>query len=286
MAQRTTDALCGPSRGAGAASGYAASINTLIITGKWSGTPKLVGSAWPRKNKSTPLATLLASPFAATGCLLICVWKRVSVPIVETRNWSPKEASSDTEHGALKLKTIGAFTGLPPAAPGGWGSYFRGHRQRGTGCGSHPHGARGQVNEMLQCLCFGLSTGILMKQIFFRPSDLSWSALAVGGGQPATQQPEFAKWCFSILDVSERTVRQREGEREGKRRTTESDTQKRGEKVWELTKTNSVLDQHKCCSFSRPGWLESITRCSMKRRSDVGDSEPEWGTKAWAYLFF
>lgn len=42
-----------------------------------------------------------------------------------------------------------------------------------------------------------------------------------------------------------------EGERE--RRTTESDTQKRGEKVWELTKTNSVLDQHKCCSFSRLG---------------------------------
>lgn len=59
---------------------------------------------------------------------------RVRRRLEKMRSRDSKEASPSRAR-SFEVKTIGAFTALPSCSSG--------HRRRGTGCGSHPRGARG-----------------------------------------------------------------------------------------------------------------------------------------------
>lgn len=66
---------------------------------------------------------------------------------------------------------------------------------------------------------------------------------------------------------------------QAERKTSERDAQKRGKKVWEVTKTNSVFNQHKWCLSSRAGSFESITRCREDKGTEEGAKYVRWNKR-------
>lgn len=119
----------------------------------------------------------------------------------------------------------------------------------------------------------------------FPPSDLMWSTLTVGVGQPPIQQLHLENGVFLFWSFRGNTDRKKE-QRKGHI--------KEREKVWELTKTNSVFNQLKCCPLFQ-AWMtwkhyqmqsKERTRQDRGGGSEVGETEQEQSRKAWEYLFF
>lgn len=113
-----------------------------------------------------------------------------------------------------------------------------------------------------------------------------WSTLTVGVGQPPIQQLDLENGVFLFWSFRENTERQKERPQRG--------THKReGRRFGSWPKQTVCSTNVNVAFFSRLRWLESITRCRMKRRergrdrgggSEVGETEQEYGRNAGGYL--